>query len=165
MDIATKKRIQEIDNKIVELMAEKAKLNPFANLKEMSWKEFGEKFSENYVLEHVPNLVRKNGAGHDMYSEKLGYIEVKSGRLPYKSGWTMNQLHPDQCDYYLFVFYDTEEAEVFLYLVSTGQLTSDEFKLNRQHGKGCFSMGQTKKNDQALEKYRIKDWKTLNSMV
>lgn len=166
MDKKVKERIQEIDNEIEKLLAEKQRLNPFASLKSLSWKEFGEGFSEQYVLDHVPHLSKENGAGHDMYSKRLGYIEVKSGRLPYKSGWTMNQLHPSECDYFLFVFYDTEEADTYLYLVPCGELTdSNKFTLSRQHGEGCFSLGQTKKNQDSLEEYRIKDWQELDSLV
>lgn len=166
MDSQTRKRIEEIDKQIEQLLQEKYSLNPFAKLKDMSWKEFGEDFSENYVLDHTPNLTSARGAGHDMHSEKLGYIEVKSGRLPYKNGWTMNQLHPSECDYFLFVFYNTIEATVDLFLVSSSTLTdSGEFKLTKQHGEGCFSMGETRKNSEALQKYRVDDWEKLNSLV
>lgn len=161
-----RQRISDIDEQIRLLMEEKENLNPFSKLNMMSWKEFGEEFSEQYVLDRVPNLKPCRGAGHDMFSKRLGYIEVKSGRLPYKRGWTFNQLHPSECDWYLFVFYDTENYDVTIYLVSSTDITdADQFSISKQHGDGCFSMYCSLKNEVSLQQYRVKDWDTLNDLV
>ena len=49
-----------------------------------------------------------------MFSEKYGRVEVKSARLPLKT-ITYNQCHPYECEYFLFVNYDTENGgeEIF----------------------------------------------------
>lgn len=53
-----RKELIEIDKKIEALMARKLELNPFANLKAMSNKQFGEQWSESYIREKCPNLIK-----------------------------------------------------------------------------------------------------------
>ena len=165
--MSNKTRIQEIHEEMARLKAELLAINPYAGLKELSNKAFGEGWSENWIVQHCPNLTKNNGRGHDLYSEKLGRIEVKSTRLPCKQ-ITFNQIHPGDCDYFLFVLYDTENGNEEIYLVSSTNLVK-EFSLSVQHQRvefdeeaNCFTMGMTKKNKANLEKYRIGSWEELN---
>jgi hypothetical protein len=142
-------------------------LNPYAGLKELSNKEFGENWSENWIVQHCPSLLRNNGRGHDLFSEHLGRIEVKSTRLPCKQ-ITFNQIHPYDCDNFLFVLYNTEDGTEEIFLVPAATLVA-EFSLSVQHQRvdsgekaNCFTMGMTKKNKAILEKYRIASWEELN---
>lgn len=168
LSLSQKKRIEEIDALIESLREEKYSINPFAYLKDMSMKQFGEEFSENYILARVPNLISRHGAGHDMYSTKLGLIEVKSGRPPYKKTWTFNQLHPHECEHFLFVFYDTENASTEIFLVPSKDITNNNiFSISKQHSTNgeCYSMSGTRKNILALQEYKINSWEELNNIV
>ena len=160
-------RIKEIYAQIEALKQELFALNPYAGLKELSNKAFGEGWSENWIVQHCPNLIRNNGRGHDLYGEKLGRLEVKSTRLPCKQ-ITFNQIHPGDCEHFLFVLYDTESGEEEIFLVPSANLV-EEFSLSVQHQRvdsgekaNCFTMGMTKKNKTNLEKYRIASWEELN---
>lgn len=160
-------RIREIRQQIELLKQELFALNPYAGLKELSNKEFGEDWSENWIVQHCPSLMRNNGRGHDLFSEHLGRIEVKSTRLPCKQ-ITFNQIHPYDCDNFLFVLYNTEDGTEEIFLVPAGALV-EEFSLSVQHQRvdsgeraNCFTMGMTKKNKANIEKYRIASWEELN---
>lgn len=162
-------RIKEIKEQIALLRAELLTLNPYAGLKEMSNKEFGEQWSEGWILQHCPTLKKDNGKGHDIYSDKLGKIEVKSTRLPCKQ-ITFNQIHPYDCDQFLFVLYDTEEGTEEIYLVPSSEIVDkSKFTLSVQHQRvgddgeaNCFTMTMTKKNRASLETHRIASWEELN---
>ena len=164
-----KERIIEIRKQIAELEKELITLNPYAGLKSLSIKAFGEEWSEPWILQHCPNFTRDNGRGHDFYSEKLGRVEVKSARLPLKQ-ITFNQIHPYDCDYFLFVLYDTEEGGETIYLVSSKDIIDKtKFSLSIQHQRvenkeeaNCFTMGMTKKNKAALENYKVANWEELD---
>lgn len=95
-----RKELIEIDKKIEALMARKLELNPFANLKAMSNKQFGEQWSESYIREKCPNLIKNNGRGHDVITMNGEKWEIKSIRLPCKST-AFNQCHPFDCDKFL----------------------------------------------------------------
>lgn len=160
-------RIQEIKHQMELLKQELFALNPYAGLKELSNKEFGENWSENWIVQHCSSLTRDNGRGHDLFSEHLGRIEVKSTRLPCKQ-ITFNQIHPYDCDNFLFVLYNTEDGTEEIFLVPAAALVA-EFSLSVQHQRidsgekaNCFTMGMTKKNKTNLEKYRITSWEELN---
>lgn len=88
-----RKELIEIDKKIEALMARKLELNPFAELKSMSNKQFGEQWSESYIREKCPNLIKNNGRGHDVITMNGEKWEIKSIRLPCKNT-AFNQCHP-----------------------------------------------------------------------
>ena len=50
MTSAQKARLAEIDAQIAALQKEKEQINPFANLKALSNKAFGEGWSEPYII-------------------------------------------------------------------------------------------------------------------
>lgn len=164
-----KTRIQEIKEQIEALKAELVILNPYAGLKEMSNKKFGEEWSESWILQHCPSLKKDNGRGHDIFGKNLGRVEVKSTRLPCKQ-ITFNQIHPYDCDYFLFVLYDTENATEEIFLVpSSDIIDTQKFSLTVQHQRvdnkekaNCFTMTMTIKNKMSLEAYRLASWEELN---
>lgn len=166
LSIEQKQRLSEIDKEIEILLAEKEQINPYANLKSLANKAFGEGWSEPHILEHCPQLHWERGKGYDFYSNKIGKIEVKSSRLPCKQ-ITFNQLHPSDCDYFLFVLYDTENAEATIYLISSTDIV-EKCRYTAQHDRNdipsCFSMSY-KTNQNILENYRIKSWDELRSIV
>lgn len=161
--------LDELNELSALLEKKKSEVNPYANLKSMSNKEFGESFSENLLCEKVKGLSHNNGAGHDLHSDKLGELEVKSVRLPVKSGWTMNQVHPQDCDGFLFAFYDTVKGtEKFCYVPSDEILSN--FSCCRQHTRedgnpSCWSIHSSKKNEATLEKYYVGSFKELCEIV
>ena len=141
-----------------------SRLNPYSTLPMMSNKEFGESWSEKFIRSKVPNLTKDNGAGHDMQGKHYQHIEVKSSRIPFSGSWTENQIHPSQADAYLFIWYNCEEGTEEICLIPTDKMIS-ECRLNRQHGDGCFSMGATVKNREALKKYMVPSFEALNRLV
>ena len=141
-----------------------SELNPYSKLPMMSNKEFGETWSEQYIRTKVPNLQKNNGAGHDMRGRHYDNIEVKSSRIPFSGAWTENQLHPDQADAYLFIWYNCDEGTEEICLIPKEKLVT-ECRLNKQHGEGCFSMGSTVQNRRALSKYMISSFEVLNEVV
>ena len=162
-------KYNEIIAEIDRLNQELESLNPYAHLKGLSNKAFGEGWSEPWILSKCPNLSKDNGAGHDIWSDKLGRIEVKSVRLPVKA-WTLNQVHPYDCDYFLFVFYDTIEGTEEIYLVPAGDIKA-KFSYSAQHERGakgdakCISVTGTKKNKALLDaEYKIESWEALNNL-
>lgn len=165
----SKTRIAEIRAQIEALKQELTALNPYAGLKEMSNKEFGEGWSETWILQHCPALRKDNGRGHDIFGENLGRIEVKSTRLPCKQ-ITFNQIHPYDCEQFLFVLYNTEDGTEEIFLVPSADIVdTNKFSLSIQHQRvadkneaNCFTMGMTKKNRTSLEQYRISSWEELN---
>lgn len=164
MTIDEKIRIKAIYEQIEILKKEAEKINPFISWPEKSNKEFGEKYSEEYILSKTPNLQKNHGAGHDMKGTKYNNIEVKSSRMKMTDKWTMNQLHPDKADAYLFVWYDCNEGTQEICFIPTEDLLN-YCSYNLQHGAGCFSMGSTKKNRDILKNYIVTSWKELNEKV
>ena len=167
MDI--KNRIAEIDKMIEELKAEKLRLNPFANLKDLSNKAFGEQWSEPYICSKCPSFIQKDQKGWDLWSNKLKRVEVKSSRLPCAQ-ITFNQCHPYDCDYFLFVEYDTITADVHLFLVPSSDFflfsTGVQHTRNSREEAECFTLsGTTRKNQILLEKYRINSWEELEKLA
>lgn len=171
MTQAEKDRLREINRQIEILQAEKAALNPYAGLKDMSNKAFGEKWSENWICSKCPNLTKNNGSGHDLRSANGKLWEVKSSRLPALQ-ITFNQCHPYECDYFLFVLYDTVEGEEIIYLVPSEDI-KNKFCYSRQHEHSaskeeadCISIGYNKTNKNLLEtEYRVLNWEALNSLA
>ena len=169
-----KTRIAEIDLLIAKLQAEREELigetNPYAQLTNMAPKAFGE-WSEKYVCEKCPSFERKNQKGWDLWSDILGKVEVKSSRVPNKSGGvTVNQCHPYDCDYFLFIIYNTEEATEDLFLVSSKDFP--KFEASPQHTREdkehaeCFNMlASAKKRAALLEQYRVLDWEELKKIA
>jgi hypothetical protein len=169
MNEQIKARIQEIDELIAKLKAEKECLNPYGNLKDLGNKYFGETWSEEYICSKVPAFTRCDQKGWDLSSSVLGRVEVKSSRLPCKQ-ITFNQCHPYECDYFLFVEYDTEEIIEHIFLVPAADFFL--FGVSKQHTRNtdeeaeCFTLsGTTKKNKELLENYRIKNWAELNRLA
>ena len=91
-------------------------------------------------------------------------IRSQSSRIPFSGSWTENQIHPSQADAYLFIWYNCEEGTEEICLIPTDKMIS-ECRLNRQHGDGCFSMGATVKNREALKKYMVPSFEALNRLV
>lgn len=166
-----RKELIEIDKKIEALMARKLELNPFANLKAMSNKQFGEQWSESYIREKCPNLIKNNGRGHDVITMNGEKWEIKSIRLPCKNT-AFNQCHPFDCDKFLFVGYDCETGEVYLYLVPSNEI-KENLNYSAQHSYGkekeeadCIMVPFSQTNQRKLqEKYLISDFSILNNLA
>ena len=158
-----RQKIAELEQKIIEL-------NPFANLKALSNKEFGEGFSENYILEHCPSLSKDNTRGHDFFHPTFNRIEVKSTRLPCGQ-ITYNQCHLDEADYYLFVQYDTDEGTVNIYFVPTTDLLDDtKFSKSLQHTRNlderCYTIsGSSQKNKNSFQNYYFASFEEFNKYL
>lgn len=159
-----KMELEKIMQKIEALKKEAEKINPYIFWHEKTNKEFGEKYSETYILQQVPNLTKNNGAGHDMSGRKYKNIEVKSCRMTSKDKWTMNQIHPEQADAYLFVWYDCNDGTQEICFISTEELLRT-CTLHKQHGDGCFTLSKTIKNLESLKKYMLSSWEELNEKV
>lgn len=162
-----KQEVYDIDRQIQKLQNKKLKINPYSCLKNLSGKAFGEEWSELHILKQCPKLERDNSKGHDFYNKNLGKIELKSFRIPSTSS-TANQCYPKECDYFLFAFYDVEEYEDYLYLISSNDLVR-EFSTSPQHDRNlipsCFSVRlTTKKNKEKLQKYKI-SYEELNKLL
>lgn len=157
------KKLKELDEEIERLQKEKMLLNPFANLKSLSNKQFGE-WSEQYVLSQVPNLKLAHGVGTDLISP-IGKIEVKSTRST--KGITFNQIKPEYSDYHLFVIYDIENIETHSYFIPN-HLFEDKLSLSKQHNYAeegnCYTMRDTKENMKILKDYKV-SWEELNAKV
>ena len=164
--MTTKKKAKcaELQKQIELLKKEVEKINPYAYWREKPNKEFGEKYSETYILSRVPNLIPNHGAGHDMAGKHYSNIEVKSCRMTFKEKWTMNQMHPDEADAYLFVWYNCEEGTQEICFISTEDLLK-VCKMSKQHGDGCFTLGATINNRNALKNYMVSSWEELNKKV
>lgn len=160
----------ENNQKEIERLLERQKqLNPYYGLKLMSNKEFGEQWSEPYILLQCSNLQKDNSRGHDFYNEKFGRIEVKSSRLPNK-GITYNQCHPYECEYFLFVNYNTIDGSEQIYFVPSEKvLDSSLFSITKQHSRDegtCYSMsGSTKKNKASFETFYFESFIALNKYL
>ena len=167
MTSAQKARLAEIDAQIAALQKEKEQINPFANLKSLSNKAFGEGWSEPYIVSQCSNLIQDNGSGHDLCTA----AGEQSSRLPCMS-ITFNQCHPCECDKFLFVLYDTIEGEVIIYLVPSKDI-KEKFHYSRQHthtaakeDADCISITYSVANRKILEEnYRVKDFEELNRLA
>lgn len=155
---------QAIKAQITVLQARARELNPYAELKNISNKQFGEGWSEPYIRSKVSNLEKNNGAGHDMRGKHYFNIEVKSCRMPFKDRWTMNQIHPNQADAYLFVWYNCDEGTEEICFIPTKDLLQKCTK-SRQHGDGCFTVSASIANRKVLKDYMVSSWEELNGMV
>lgn len=168
-------RIAEIDILIAQLQEEKARLlgieletNPYANLKTLGNKAFGEGWSEPWVASKCPSLVQDRHTGYDLVSEALGRVELKSTRLPLTK-ITYNQCHPGDCDYFLFIDYNTVDGTEDIFL-----MPSTDFHLihpSVQHGRNseaqCYSATgcSCKRNAAILENYRVNGWEELEKIA
>ena len=169
MTIEQKNRLIEINKTIEALMAEREAINPYANLKAISNKAFGEAWSEPEIIRHCPSFTQCDEKGWDLWSDALGKVEVKSSRLPCRQ-ITFNQCHPRDCDYFLFVLYDTEEADVIIYLVPAKRFF--DFSITVQHDRkskeeaSCFSMSGSNLTNQAkLKEFLIPSWEALEQLA
>lgn len=159
--------LEELNKMEEEIKNRKSMLNPFANLKSLSNKEFGEGWSEPYIRAHVPNLDKDNGAGHDMKGVHYKKIEVKSSRLLFNDNWTENQVHPNEADAFLFVWYDCDNYTQEICFIPAKDLIT-KCTLSRQHvrdGLTCCTISSTNKNRAALREYMIPSWEALNEVV
>lgn len=159
-------RLKEIRAAIAALQEEEkqivSKYNPYYNLKAYSNKKFGEEWAEQYVASNCPSLEPKRGRGYDFIC-RLGKIELKSSRLPLKR-ITYNQCHPSDCDYFLFINFNTETGEEEIYLIPS----KDFYKLShsRQHSRSdesCYSVNAT--NRSPLRPYLICGWAALENFI
>ena len=160
----SKATLNELDEMEKIIKTRKLQLNPFAELKSLSNKQFGEDWSEKYILSKVPNLHTNHGAGHDMSGKRYKNIEVKSSRILFSRDWTMNQIHPDQADAYLFVWYNCSNGTQDICLIPTADLLS-KCTRSKQHGNGCFTVSSTQNNRAVLRQYMISSWEDLNEVV
>lgn len=154
---------------IERLLARQLELNPYASLKQLSNKEFGESWSESRIRAICHSFQKDNSRGHDFFHPILGRIEVKSARLPLKQ-ITYNQCLPNECEYFLFVNYDTIEGTEEVFLVrSLDLLNKEEFSITKQHSRGdgdCYSVsGSLKKNKETLRKYFMGNLYELNNYL
>lgn len=169
--------IAEIDAKIIELQERKSRLldimtknNPYIKLPYMTnAKDFGY-WSERYICEQCPSFKRKDEKGWDLWSDILGRIEMKSGRIPNKSRngktVTFNQCKPKFCDYFLFVIYNTEKGTEDLFLIPSKDL--EKFKPTAQHDGGagiCYNLQTTLSRAELFENYRINNWEDLEKLA
>lgn len=169
MDLSKITSVSELRQIITECEKRISELNPYGNLKNLSNKAFGEEWSEQYILSQVPSLRKDNSAGHDMFSEKYGRVEVKSARLPLKT-ITYNQCHPYECEYFLFVNYDTENGGEEIFFVSSKDIINEQlFSKSKQHSRmeeSCYTIsGSTKKNKQSFARYRFMTFSELNKFL
>ena len=152
-------------NELEEIIkARRVQLNPFAEIELMSNKKFGEGWSESYILSKVSNLKENHGAGHDMCGRYFKNIEVKSSRKTFNESWTMNQVHPDEADAYLFVWYNCKNGTQEICLIPTEDLLT-KCTRSKQHGEGCFTVSATINNRAILRNYMIASWEALNEVV
>ena len=171
MDI--KKRIAEIDEEIAKLQAERAllleeevKVNPYAHLKTLSNKSFGEGWSEPWVASKCPSMIQDRHAGYDFSTIGLGRVELKSTRLPLKK-ITYNQCHPHDCDYFLFIDYDTVNGTEDIYLMPSEDLSLIHPSIQHERKSAeegeCFSVtgSSCKRNAKILKKYKLNSWDEL----
>lgn len=164
-----KMKIKEYQLQIFELEKKIVELNPYGNLKKMSNKEFGESWSENYILSHCPSFDKVDTKGYDFRSARFGKVEVKSSRLPCQK-ITFNQCHLDEADYFLFVEYDTENISENIYFVPSKDLKNTElFSKSIQHNRsdeGCYSIsGSNNKNKKSLACYKIENFEALEKKL
>lgn len=159
-----KAKCKELIQQIELLKKQVEEINPYAFWKEKTNKEFGEECSEKYILSKVPNLRKNHGAGHDMAGKHYKNVEVKSCRMTSDDKWTMNQMHPDKADAFLFAWYNCEEGTQEISFIPTTELLK-LCKLNKQHGEGCFTLGSTINNRAVLKKYMVPSWEELNQKV
>lgn len=171
MTNAEKIRLQEINEQIAILMKEKAALNPYAGLKDMSIKKFGEQWSESWIRSKCSNLTKNNGSGHDLLAANGELWEVKSSRLPCKK-ICFNQCHPDECNRFLWVLYDTENGNELIYLVPAEDIKK-KFNYSRQHSHknskedtDCVLVQYAGANKKLLEDfYKVDSWEDLNALA
>lgn len=169
MDLSKITSVSELRQIIAECEKRISELNPYGNLKSLSNKAFGEEWSEPYILSQVPALRKDNSAGHDMFSEKYGRVEVKSARLPLKT-ITYNQCHPYECEYFLFVNYDIENGGEEIFFIPSRDIINEQlFSKSKQHSRieeSCYTIsGSTKKNKQSFSKYRFMTFSELNKFL
>lgn len=169
LDFSSITSVEELQNIIEQCEKRIEEINPYGNLKSLSNKKFGEEWSESFILKRCPNLQKDNSRGHDMISKKFGRIEVKSSRLPCQS-ITYNQCHPLECEYFLFVNYDTINGSEEIFLVPSKDFMNEElFSKSIQHSRtdsSCYSMrGSTKKNKESLKQYQFENFEKLNKFL
>lgn len=164
MTESERKRLEEIRKTIAALQEEKQKIvskyNPYFNLKSYSNKKFGEEWAEQYVHSMCPSLEMNRGKGYDFVCH-LGKVELKSSRLPLKQ-ITYNQCHPQDCDYFLFINFNTETGEEEIYLVPSSHF--NRLHYSQQHSRNdesCYSISGT--NRSPPRPYLIADWAALEA--
>lgn len=166
-EMVSKANWEELEKMEQAIKTRKIQLKPFAELKSLSNRAFGEGWSEPYIRAHVPNLEKNNGTGHDMRGRHYKNIEVKSSRLTFQGNWTMNQVHCDDADAFLFVWYNCENGTQEICFIPTEELIANCTR-SRQHvreGKTCCTVGATIKNRKALRNYMVSSWEELNEKV
>ena len=153
-------KAKEIDQQIASLQQQRASLHPYLSLEAMSNKQFGT-FSEEEAAQKVFGFTRISNAmeRYDLFSEKLGRIEVKATRKV--KDFTFNQVKPVLSDYCLFIIYDIDNLTTKLFFVPSSELY--QFSMSHQHQSGgdCYTLSDTKHNRLMFEKYQI-TWEELN---
>ena len=163
-----KKEYYELEKEKERIIQRQIELNPYIIIKNMNGKKFGENWSEKYVRSKVPNLHKNNGKGHDLKSPKYPLIELKSSRVDFEHGkWTMNQIHVQEADAFLFVWYDCNTGEQIISFMTTKQLC-DECDRSPQHQADvdiCCTVSNTERNLKAMKRHKIASWEKLNEVV
>ena len=164
-----KVKYQELKRQYQKIHQEMIKLNAFADLPNMSPKQFGETWSEGYIRSKCPNLVKANGKGHDFCGKNYNTVEAKSCRKKFTDPkWTINQVHPnpDESEAHLLVWYDCDEGTSEKCLIPTTELM--KCTMSRQHtrtGADCFTISSSAHNREILKKYLVHSWDELNEKV
>ncbi len=170
-------RQEELAREIEEVTRAKkdeiVRANPFYLLKGMTIKDFG-KWSEDFLKTNVVTFVREDGKGFDGWAKNHTVkVEVKSSRTDRsrKEGeHTFNQLHPHDCDQFLFLIYNTDLFSLDIFYFPSSLLLSDPpvLSVTAQHDRGlsgCFSLSLTAKNRQVLGAYRVDSLETLTELM
>lgn len=183
----SKKQIAEAEARIEKELSLCDSLNPWYHIKRMHMKTFGETWSENYIASHVPNLkteryiyeerVGKNGKkvikqkkekkkGFDVYGNHFEKLEIKSSRSSIEDDWTMNQLHLNEANAFIFAWYNADECYGEYALMTSDQIRN-ELEITEQHARNetVVNIKGTKENIAVMKKYLISSWEDLNERV
>lgn len=144
--------------------------NPYVDLKSYSNQKFGQGWSEPYVASKCPSFIRENThTGYDFITAGLGKVELKSTRLPCKST-AYNQCHPYECDYFVFIDYDTENGTEDIYCFPAKDLKG-KLAYSKQHNyegakeeSPCVMVKRSKSNLEKLSSYKLSGWEALERL-
>ena len=167
-----KKIQEEYEQTIKSLITKAEELNPlYSAHKCKSIKEFGETWSENYLKSILSNIAGNGDAGYDVFGKKYKRIEIKSSRLDYvKDKWTMNQLHLNEADAYIFIWYNVDKGtykicfmtkeDVKKYLKPSHQHNDKEKKDN-----DCYLFKNAIYRRKIMDKFMVSSIEELNEKV
>ena len=100
--------------------------------------------------------------------KKYGRIEVKSTRLPLKT-ITYNQCHPYECEYFLFVNYDTENGGEEIFFIPSKDIINEQlFSKSKQHSRmeeSCYTISDSTKKNKQSSRYCFMTFSELNKFL